>query len=168
MENCPGESGRPRSHNSFAGGHQTTPGSCRRPRPRIRLSNSPAWRQRKRHRPYSLRRGGAVTFPASSGAFLSPSGQGARGSRPPAKCRGNGAPQGAHLKSALARRGRVLRSTRTPRGAPLRRFLFPGPRFQALAPSFLGLRCAGSTPCPTVGFRTLRAVLSSEHLAEGS
>jgi hypothetical protein len=71
----------------------------------------------KRHRPCSWRRGGAV--------FHFPSPQGARGSRPPQKRRGDGAPSGATFSLRIAA-GRVLRSTRSPLGAPLATFSVPG------------------------------------------
>ena len=49
---------------------------------------------------------------------------------PPSQCEGNGAPAGAPSSLSALRRKRVLRSTRSPPGAPLRRFLSRGPRFR--------------------------------------
>jgi len=95
-------------------------------------------------RPYSLRRGGAVAFPARGGAFLPPPATGAWGSRPrpqgawgspPAICRGDGAPSGASNSPRLAAR-RALRSARSPLGAPCAAISDPGSALPGPRPFF--------------------------------
>ena len=75
----------------------------------------PGWRRGKHHRPCFLRRGGAVTYPRRSGAFLFP----------PHQARGDGAPIGAtYPECAPCCQGAA------PFGAPSRRFPSgAGPRF---------------------------------------
>jgi len=85
----------------------------------------------ERHRPCSLRRGVRRLLPRRRrGLLLSPAPGGA-GESTPDKCRGDGAPQGAHLKSALCEaRARPCEDARAPRRS-IAAFLSPAPCFRA-------------------------------------